>query len=229
MNSYYLLAIVKQARVFTVHSQRSPKDYISFTRANFSPLIKSWCDWCSIGNGYASFFIDAINEYYTHNSLDSIKQSNLAKLKFLIAHLGYLKIMLVKDEVSLAQPEASAADLFPIFYKHAPVYLKELLDNIAKIFNLFQAIEHQWCPFRHMKRIAHIAHSEKARYANYLTCEEFNDIVKAGEIIFNFKHLKCNQCVELINKSLEENSSASYQKAHRRAENFLELICKLSC
>lgn len=228
INLYYLVAIVKQGRVFTVYSKKNLEEYVSFTRANFTPMVKSWCDWCSIINGYCTFIISSINSYYQNNAPESIEKKPLVKLKFLMAHLGYVKIMLEKDTVFLNKTPITPADLFPEIYANSPPYLKELFEEITKCYNMFQELEHQWCPFQHMKRIASLAHTDKDRYDSYLKCEGFDDLIKAGEIIFNFKHLKCNQCVEYINTFFDNEMSASGYKLQLRTEDFFELVCRLS-
>jgi hypothetical protein len=228
INVYLLLSIVKSARIFTTSSKKNLEDYITFTRVNFHPAIKSWCDWCAIANGYAAFLIDAVNEYYVHYDLNQIKHNNidLIKLKFLTLISRYLMIFRWKESKFLKKSAAiQEKTLFPNIYDQAPMHIKKRLELGTQMYTIFQEIEHNWCPFQHMQRIAYLAHSDKERYASYLKCESFEDVIKAGEILFNFKHIKCQDCITTLNKQMDTGTK---HPTHGKIEDFLELMCRLS-
>ncbi|STX29698.1 Uncharacterised protein [Legionella beliardensis] len=228
LNIYLFLSIVKTGKTLSAHSQKKLEDYISLTRANFSPLIKSWCDWCSIVNGYCTFAIATINEHDEDYNEKYLDIKTLRKLKFLFACTSHIKIMLERDNYFADKKPSSSRALFPEIYDKASPPIKSFLDSITKKYNQFQIVEQQWCPFQHMKRIALLTYGDRERYESYLNCKDYKDVVKAGELIFNFKHLKCNQCVNVINTFLESEAGYLDNKLHLRTEDFLDLICKLS-
>ncbi|HHF7349794.1 TPA: hypothetical protein ACPSKE_003009 [Legionella feeleii] len=227
-NLYYLITLVRQGLILTAHTDKKLEDYVSFTRANFSPLIKSWCDWCSIVNGYGSFLIEVINDYLARDpDARTMSKLKLFKYKALI-HFDYLKIMLPKESYFSNQPPREPADLFPAFEQTNSRLLKKLLKTLTRSYNTFQAVEHRWCPFLHIKRIA-LAPTASDRYSFYLNCLGYADLMRAGEILAHFKHLKCNQCAEQINHFLGNNSNAvEKDKLALHTEEFFALICKLS-
>lgn len=230
LNIYRLLIGVKHAKIFTASSQGKVEDYVSFSRANFSPLVQSWCDWCSISNGYFSFLIAAINEYYQCHDIDSIPYNSpsLIKLKLVLIPTKYLTLMLDREALCSSDwEEISPALLFPDIYEKAPYYLQKLLKLISKLYNTVQLVEQQWCPFEHMKRIALLAQGDKKQYEHYVKCERFAAVIKAGELLFNFKHLKCQHCVTTINESVDAGN-LEHNKSYPKTEDFFKLICRLS-
>ena len=52
-----------------------------------------------------------------------------------------------------------------------------------------------------MQRIAKLAQTDQYMRSHYLKCEGFDDLIKAGELISAFKHIKCNDRVTVINKA----------------------------
>ncbi|MBA2710057.1 MAG: hypothetical protein H0U57_05660 [Tatlockia sp.] len=78
-----------------------------------------------------------------------------------------------------------------------------------------------------MKRIYFLAQADKERYERYLNCEDFSSIIKAGAILFTFKHLKCQQCAVKINEQFD-NVIELNNKNQKNTEDFFNLICRLS-
>jgi hypothetical protein len=172
--------------------------------------------------------VDAINDYYKINHLDSIERGNLylIKLKLMIATLKYLKLFAKKEISQLKKPpELTEADLFPYLYTIAPQHILKLLALLTKMYNVFQEVEHLWCPFEYMKRISSLAKNHPERYAYYYKCDDFSDVLKAGEILFNFRHIKCHQCVHVLNEGLETSPPSPLQE---KTEAYFKLICSLS-
>lgn len=231
---YLLLSMINTNKIFSIKAKVHLEDYVSFMRVTFHPQVKSWCDWCSIVNGSASFLIDCINEYFANNPSDHADVNNqlsrmIKKAKNLEMYLHFFFIK-EKDGLIDDQMNATCEELFPTIYHGSSNDLKRLLTIIAYLYNLFQFIERQWCPFQHMKRIAMLKHVDQKRYDTYLQCKRFEDIVKAGEIIFKFNHIKCSKCVEQINEHFHDgehqsNHSPQYQKYLHR---FFDMLCELS-
>lgn len=226
-NVHCFLAVVKRGRQFTQHSPQTLEEYVSFTRGNFLPIVKTWCDWCAIINGYFAFLINSINHYYSFNQLDSINKKELGRLSFYMNQFCYLKLILGK-KTHYSLKNVVAEELFPNIWVDAPITLKRFLTKITKVYNTVQAVESEWCPFEHMKQIARLAHIDPQRYAKYATCEGFDSIIKAGEALFGFKHLKCHQCVDHINASVSNKLHDKCHKLHLKTEIFFKIICKLS-
>lgn len=228
INVYRLLYVAKNAQIFTSTSQNDLEHYVTFTRAKFHQIIKTWCDWCAIGNGYMAFLIDAINEYYEHHPLDSIQRNNLhlIKLKILVSSTQILKVMVKKDILLLKKtPSQTEADLFPKIHHNAPQHIQKLLQLVTKLHNTIHEVEHIWCPFQYMQRIATLASNDEAHRTNFLKCEGFDDVLKAGEILFNFKHIKCHKCIQVLNEHLEPEAEPI---KHTIAEDYFKLMCQLS-
>lgn len=227
-NVYTLIRIVKTGRLFTTASQKTLEDYVSLTRAPFVPVVKTWCDWCSICNGYLEFLIDSINEYYKINDVELIERSNLnlIKLKLSVAFLKHLKLFAQREPVHIkSAPSVVETDLFPDLYERAPQYLQKLLQLLTKIYNILQEVEQLWCPFNYMKNMALLVQRNPERYAHYLKCENWADVVKAGNVLFQFQHIKCHQCVDVINErfvspAVSEHSALCY--------DYFKMLCRFS-
>lgn len=228
-NIYYLITLIRQGSIITAHTDKKLEDYVSFSRASFTPLVRSWCDWCSITNGYVSFLIEAMNDYLS-NELNSGRISKIRLIKYnAIIHLSYLKIMLPHDKYFSHKQPLNPANLFPGFEQiHSP-QLKKVLSTITRTYNTLQEVEYRWCPFQYMKRIALLAHADPDRYNYYLNCEGYADLIQAGEIISNFEQLKCSQCAEQINMYLDNAQRFEFKsKLELRTEEFFAFLCKLS-
>jgi hypothetical protein len=227
INVYLFLSLIHLGRLFTAPSKDGLEHYVSFSRARFSPMVKSWCDWCSMVNGYWSFLINAINEFYeTHPHNHPINKSILLKYSILLWQTKSLTIMLDKADYfprNIIKPK----ELFP-FIEEAHPSVQSLTQKLTNSYNIIQEVERHWCPFQHMQQIAQLAHADKDRYQNYLTCESFADLMKAGDLIFHFKHLKCNQCVDVINTHLGVDSTDSETNLTKCTDNFFSLICRLT-
>jgi hypothetical protein len=227
-NVYRLLYVAKAAKIFTASNQNELEHYVTFTRASFHRIIKTWCDWCAIANGYMAFLIDGINEYYERHPLDSIKRNNihLIKLKILASSAHTLKFMIKKDILLLKKtPNQTAADLFPKIHQDAPQHIQKLLELITQFYNTVQEIEYVWCPFEYMQRIAIVASNDDKLRTHFLKCDSFDDVIRAGELLFNFKHIKCHDCIKLLNEHLDSEAEPITQTI---AADYFKLMCQLT-
>ena len=92
-------------------------------------------------------------------------------------------------------------------------------------YNTIEQVEREWCPFKHIKRISYLSEQDSQRYQDYLDCEGFDDLIKAGKLLSQFNHIQCNDCVKLINEAFENKPKSEKPTP---TEKFVQLIDKVS-
>lgn len=228
INVYGLMHSMKAARLFTLTTSNRFEDYVTLTRVNFSPVIKTWCDWCSICNGYFAFLVDAINEFYQEHDVACIKYNNynLIKLKIISALTTMIVKAAIKSERHLIQSVEylDREILFPGLYDKSPHHIRTLIDVITELYNCVHEAELLCCPFLSMQKIARRAKQDQNAYQEYKYCESFADVVKAGELLFKFRHIKCKDCAKVLNEQLD---SAPVTSLDKNVNAYFNLCCQI--
>ncbi len=227
ITAYLFLRLVYHGKELTQSTDKKLEDYVSVLRVPFHPLVKSWCDWCSIATGYCNFLVHATQDYFEENPQQATLSKSLKKMKTLMSNTNFLILFADKQSTAFRKPKLSGKELFPQNYEKATPAWKEFFDTISFFYNTLQRIEEQWCPFQHMKNIACLAKTDETHRQNYLKCTGFADLLKAGELFYAFQHIKCHQCADFINEhaqSTDENEST----AQRLTDDFFKIICSLT-
>ena len=242
-NSYRLLNIVNNFKFLTINNNKKLEEFVSFTRIDFAPQVKLFCDWCSIVNGYYSFLIDSINNnnrsIELNNPINKIKTLKLKLSLLEITHLYIFKTKLFNKspydkkifqshDTTLSQHIISPSHLFPEIYENSSGDFKKILILLTKSYHILQLIERRWCPFQHMKRIAMLEHIDKDRYDSYINCDGFDEIVKAGKILSQFENIPCHECVSKLNSEITAETNLKIKNNYINANDYFAIMCRLS-
>lgn len=160
-------------------------DNISFLNINNCAFSIS-CDWCSIANGV----------------LETIR-INLNKNPELLDQVDFDKpkmcLYFVNDDWSKERINKHRAKLFGNILTEDNA---ERLHLIAKFYAYAEYTEKRWCPF---KRAAKLYYRNK----KYMSLSERN-IRKFGKIISKVDNIKCHNCNDFLNKTIQRNKTDNY-------------------
>ncbi len=201
----------------TIDCKLQIRQYINFTRMNFTPSDKFLCDCCAIYDGTTVFQLDILKYILRHVSNDHVDVLNrwsytcTHNISELI-HIKYSAVWLYKDTV--------VDDINNLYNKYINIIHKRNLSvnetflyslrELIKFKEYFGCIEKRHCPYKFLTRVSKGIRKEHV----YLNFEDnYAPHIKAVcEILSRKGTVSCGECSLYLEKEYFKNKRLIPQK-----------------
>jgi len=223
-NLAYARALVAQSSLLARDSERRLEDYVSFTRADFHPVDKLSCDWCSVCNGLLAWTGDLLD--------DALRSSRPlpAHWRFDGGH-PFRRVFTAMRRVPLSAAKRHhdraevAAQIDDIRQRAERRLRGEALDSFMRAAGRFVLVRHtatcferRYCPFRHLRALAYAA--DHWGYDWHVP----EQLQAAARVLAATGDVDCHRCAD----ALAASALPPAQDAPSVMQEYFELLCRTS-
>lgn len=212
-NLNFVLLLFKYIRSIQKQEPGTLEKYVSFTRFSRG-RDKISCDWCSIVNGCMELLLKVVYE--------NINDEFTETLLYGKHRMSVDSILLTNNFMYHVTPKQKDIDKFnskiDLLTKNKDE-MKKLIHELLTTYEVIADIETRWCPFKHMTKLDF----DRAYYK--YNANDVNEFKIASDIIKKYGSIKCDNCIEILNKSdeLNKNSQTIFADYIKHIEQILTI------